>query len=103
MAGPMMSFYQNIAENGAAVCQKPERLLPCDPTNLANLPKADGVVLLDSHLGDAVATMTYTDPAVIREQQPDLRDSRVDMFDPANGYDTTTNGSNFYGYGEKSF
>jgi hypothetical protein len=103
MAGPMMSFYQNIAENGAAVCQKPERLLPCDPTNLANLPKADGVVLLDSHLGDAAATMTYTDPAVIREQQPDLRDSRVDMFDPANGYNTNTNGATYSDKFKKAF
>ncbi len=95
MAGPMMAFYQNIAENGAAACKKPERLIPCDDTNLSNLPVADGVILLDSHLGDAAATMTYTDPAVIRDQQPDLRDSRVDMFDPANGYDTTTNGATY--------
>jgi hypothetical protein len=95
MAGPMMAFYQNIAENGAAVCKTPERLIPCDDTNLSNLPVADGVILLDSHLGDAVATMTYTDPAVIREQQPDLRDSRVDMFDPANGYDRNTNGATY--------
>jgi hypothetical protein len=95
MAGPMMSFYQNIAENGSSACKKPERLIPCEDTNLSNLPAADGVVLLDSHLGDAVATMTYTDPAVIREQQPDLRDSRVDMFDPANGYNLTTNSATY--------
>lgn len=95
MAGPMMAFYQNIAENGAATCKKPERLIACDDTNLTNLPVSDGVVLLDSHLGDAVATMTYTDPAVIREQQPDLRDSRVDMFDPANGYNPNTNGATY--------
>jgi hypothetical protein len=95
MAGPMMAFYQNIAENGAAVCKKPERLIPCEDTNLSNLPAADGVILLDSHLGDAVATMTYTDPAVIREQQPDLRDALVDMFDPANGYDTNTNSATY--------
>src|SRR4030095_3524519 len=95
MAGPMMSFYQNIAENGAAACKKPERLIPCEDTNLSNLPAADGVVLLDSHLGEALAKMTYTDPAVIREQQPDLRDSRVDMFDPANGYNLTTNSATY--------
>lgn len=103
MAGPMMSFYQNIAENGASVCKKPERLIPCDDTNLSNLPAADGVVLLDSHLGDAVATMTYTDPALIREQQPDLRNSRVDMFDPANGYNPATNSATYSDKFRKAF
>jgi len=90
MAGPMMAFYQNIAENGAAVCQKPERLIPCDPTNLSNLPKADGVILLDSHLGDAFSTMTYTDPAVISEAQPGIRNPKLDLFDPRNGFDPNT-------------
>ena len=91
MAGPMMAFYQNIAENGPSACQKPERIIPCDPTNLSNLPKADGMILLDSHLGDAVATMTYTDPAIVREDQPGLRNPDVDMFDPKNGFTATTN------------
>ena len=91
MAGPMMAFYQNIAENGPSACQKPERIIPCDPTNLSNLPKADGMILLDSHLGDAVATMTYTDPAMVREDQPGLRNPDVDMFDPKNGFTATTN------------
>jgi pimeloyl-ACP methyl ester carboxylesterase len=90
MAGPMMAFYQNIAENGAATCQRPERLIPCDTTNLSNLPKADGVILLDSHLGDAVATMTYIDPAVVNESQPAVRNPRLDMFDPRNGFDPNT-------------
>ncbi|HEX2931999.1 MAG TPA: hypothetical protein VHV54_19890, partial [Candidatus Binatia bacterium] len=30
MGAPMMAFYQNVAENGAAIaCQGPEKLLPC--------------------------------------------------------------------------
>jgi pimeloyl-ACP methyl ester carboxylesterase len=103
MAGPMMAFYQNVAENGAAVCKKPERLIPCDDANLSNLPAADGVILLDSHLGDGFATMTYTDPAIIREQQPDLRDSRVDMFDPGNGYNTNTNSATYSDKFRKDF
>lgn len=95
MAGPMMAFYQNIAENGAAACQRPERLISCDPTNLSNLPKADGVILLDSHLGDAVATMTYTDPAVVNDEQPGIRNPHLDMFDPRNGFDTNTGGATY--------
>src|SRR4029434_5127658 len=47
--------------------------------------------------------MTYTAPAVIRDQQPDLRDSRVDMFDPANGYDTPTNSATYSDKFRKDF
>jgi hypothetical protein len=47
--------------------------------------------------------MTYTDPALIKEQQPDLRDSRVDMFDPANGYNPTTNSATYTDKFRKAF
>jgi hypothetical protein len=101
--GPLMTFYQNIAENGAAACQKPERLIPCDPTNLSNLPKPDGLVLGDSHMGDAVTSLTYTDPAVVSETQPAARNPRLDMFDPRNGYDTNTNGAQYSDRFSKAF
>src|SRR5438477_7602955 len=59
---PLMTFYQNIAENGPGACQGPEKIIPCVATNLGNLPKADGVILFDAHLGDSLATFTYVDP-----------------------------------------
>ena len=37
----MMSFYQNVAENGPEACQGAEKILPCVTTNLHNLPKAE--------------------------------------------------------------
>ena len=96
MGAPMMAFYQNVAENGAATaCQGPEKIIACDATNLANLPKADGVILFDAHLGDALATLTYVDPAINNEKTPGIRNPSLDMFDPRNGYNTATNGATY--------
>src|ERR1043165_3336407 len=68
--GPMMAFYDNVAENGPAACTGPEKLIPCVTTNLQNLPKPDGVMLFDSHLGDSMATFTYVDPSIISNSIP---------------------------------
>ena len=96
MGAPMMAFYQNVAENGALVaCQGPERIIPCDDGNLNNLPRADGVILFDAHLGDALATFTYVDPAVSNDGKPGIRNPSLDMFDPRNGYDANTNGASY--------
>jgi len=89
--GAIMSYYQNVAENGVKVCQDPRRIVPCSD-QLADLPKADGVILLDPIPGLAFSTLTQTDGAVIREDQfgeitPSMVDPTLDMFSPANGYD----------------
>jgi len=47
--GALMTFYQNIAENGPSACTGPEKILPCVADNLNNLPKADGVISFDGH------------------------------------------------------
>jgi hypothetical protein len=65
MGGPMMAFYQNVAENGTGVCTGPEKIIPCVTTNLTSLPPADGLIIFDSHLGESLATYTYLDPSVI--------------------------------------
>ena len=85
MGGPMMAFYQNVAENGPSVCTGPEKLLPCVTTNLTGVPPADGLIIFDSHLGESLATFTYVDPAVINNT-PGQRNAALDMFNPANGY-----------------
>jgi hypothetical protein len=94
MGAPMMTFYQNIAENGPGACQGPEKILPCVVTNLDNLSKADGVMLFDPHLGDGLATFTYVDPA-IHNNACEPRKPAFDMFSAANGYDFTTNGASY--------
>jgi pimeloyl-ACP methyl ester carboxylesterase len=87
MGAPMMAFYQNVAQNGAAkACQGPEKIMPCDASKLQDLPAADGLILLDPHFGEAAATLTYVDPAVVDEANPSKRDPQLDMFNEANGY-----------------
>ena len=86
VGAPLMAFYQNIAENGAAACQGPEKILPCDASTLNNLPLPDGVILADAHLGAALATFTYVDPAIKKENKPGIRNPLLDMFDISNGY-----------------
>jgi hypothetical protein len=86
MGAPMMAFYQHVAEKGPRACAVPERLAPCEPAALENLPRADGLILLDPHLGDAAATLTYIDPAITDEAAPARRDKSLDMFDTANGF-----------------
>src|SRR5882724_2350458 len=86
VGAPLMAFYQNVAENGAAACQGPEKILPCDASTLANLPVPDGVILADAHLGAALATFTYVDPAIKKDAKPGIRNPALDMFDLTNGY-----------------
>jgi pimeloyl-ACP methyl ester carboxylesterase len=88
MGAPLMAFYENVAENGAAAaCQGAEKIIPCVGTNLQNLPRADGVMLFDPHLGDALATFTYVDPALEGDVNTcGPRKAQVDMFSAANSY-----------------
>jgi pimeloyl-ACP methyl ester carboxylesterase len=84
--GQLMPFYQNVAENGAAACQKPERIVKCSD-ELNGLPPADGVVLLDAHHGYGANTLTSLDGALKNERQPGKVDKHLDMYSPGNGYD----------------
>jgi hypothetical protein len=94
MGAPLMLYYQNIAENGPGACQGPEKIIPCDDTNLHNLPKADGVILRDAHLGDALSTFTNVDPA-IHNNACEPRNPAFDMFAEANGYNLATDGATY--------
>src|SRR5690348_7138668 len=94
--GSLQPFYENVAENGPSVCQRPEQIVPCIDTDLHNLPKADGVIIFDAHPGLAFGEFTYMDPAILVNANPPgnvptNRDQSVDMFDPANGYNIATN------------
>jgi pimeloyl-ACP methyl ester carboxylesterase len=91
--GPLVAFYQNVAENGPRACQGPEKIYPCRG-ELDNLPKADGIVMMDSHLGEGFRAMTYVDPA-ISEAHPRQRNAALDLFDPANGYNAAANSANY--------
>src|SRR5262249_14538590 len=92
MGAPMMAYYENVAEHGAGVCTGPEKIIACDTTNLTNsngtnrLVPVDGIILFDAHLGDALATFTYVDPAIRNDNKPTNRTPALDMFAAANGY-----------------
>jgi dienelactone hydrolase len=91
--GAIMSYYQNVAQNGLAACQAAARLDPCGD-DLANMPPADGVVLLDAIPGIAFSDLTALDASVTDEQNLKAHNKSLDMFAPQNGY--TPTGSSAY-------
>jgi hypothetical protein len=95
MGGPLMTFYQNVAENGPSACRNPEVIYPCPEEGLTSLPKADFVIIRDSHGGWGFANLSYADPAVVDDDNPSIRQPELDMYDPQNGYDPNTLSANY--------
>ncbi|WP_329459766.1 hypothetical protein [Streptomyces sp. NBC_01497] len=91
--GAIMSYYQNVAQNGLATCQAKARIDPCGD-DLAHLPPADGVVLLDAIPGIAFSDLTALDASVTNERNLTVRDESLDMFAARNGY--SASGSSDY-------
>jgi hypothetical protein len=91
--GAIMSYYENVAENGIAACDSSARLDPCS-SSLANMPPADGVVILDGVPGIAFDRLIDLDASIINEKNLNIRNEALDMFNPANGYNP--NGSSNY-------
>jgi hypothetical protein len=85
--GPTMTFYENVAENGVSVCQGPKKLVQCGG-ELAGLPKADGLILVDAHPGNPVNGVRSINPAVLDDSRPDLLNPDLDPFNPKNGYNS---------------
>lgn len=91
--GAELTSYQDVAENGPAACQGADRVYKCNARGLDNLPKADGVLLIDANTGAADKTMALN-PAVDdnhpRQINPDL-----DMYNPKNGYNPATKAATY--------
>jgi hypothetical protein len=83
--GAMMAAYQNIAENGAAAFEGPEKLIPLS-AKLASLPKADGIMLLDANYGISGMTLLSLNPAIRAESNGYEIDPALDLFAPATGF-----------------
>ena len=83
--GASLSYYQAVAENGTTYCSAPGKLTPCG-SDLANLPKADGLILVDASLGNPVGLLRGLNPAVTKEGDPRAIDPALDAFNPANGF-----------------
>jgi pimeloyl-ACP methyl ester carboxylesterase len=91
--GPVITSYQDVAENGPKACQGPERVYKCDGKGLDNLPKADGVMLLDSAAGSPERTDALN-PAV-DPHHPRQHNAELDMFDPKNGFNPATHAATY--------
>lgn len=83
--GPATSFYQATAERGLAFCQGQQKLTQC-PDTLKDLPKADGLLLIDAHPGNTINALRSLNPAVLDEGNPDRIDPSLDPFNPKNGF-----------------
>jgi hypothetical protein len=86
--GPLMTFYQNVAQNGPSVCQGANKLIPCG-NELANLPPADGIILRDAHPGTAVNTLRSINPSLRRDDKPGQVNAALDPFSAKNGFNTS--------------
>jgi len=91
--GPELTSYEDVAENGPAACQGMERVDKCDGKGLDNLPKADGLMLIDANSGAPERTMGLNpavDPHFPRVANPDL-----DMFSPKNGFNPASRSATY--------
>jgi pimeloyl-ACP methyl ester carboxylesterase len=93
--GPLMSFYQAVAENGPTYCRGPNKLTECGD-DLTGLPPADGIVFADAHPGNAINVLRSLNAAVANEDNPPdaAPIAALDMFDPNNGFNP--NGPSHY-------
>jgi pimeloyl-ACP methyl ester carboxylesterase len=86
--GPELTSYQDVAENGPKACQDAERIYKCDAKGLDNLPKADGVVMIDPNVGAPEKTIALN-PAV-DPHHPRVNNADLDMYNPKNGFNPAT-------------
>ncbi|WP_454857524.1 alpha/beta hydrolase family protein [Rhizobium binxianense] len=84
--GPSTTYYQAVAEKGPSYCNTPEKLTKCTEDEVKDLPKADGLVLLDAHPGNTINALRSLNPAVTDESKPDDLDPALDPFNPENGF-----------------
>jgi hypothetical protein len=94
--GSMVAYYQNVAENGVASCQAPQRLDACGNA-LKGLPRADGVVFLDAIPGLAFSFLSALDAATNKRSGVTNQDNpSLYLFNQRNGYNPNPNQSSKY-------
>jgi hypothetical protein len=94
--GSLFAFY--LAQASAAPSARLDRAPSGDrvPLATADLPMADGLILLAAHLGEGIFLLDRLDPSVVDEASPTTVNPRLDMYDAANGYRPMTEGPSRY-------
>jgi hypothetical protein len=82
---PLMSFYQAVAENGPAYCQKPERIVKCSE-DYGTLAPFDAIVFPDAHPGNPVQALRDLNPSITMKEGKIVVDPALDPFSEANGF-----------------
>jgi hypothetical protein len=77
--GSLSVFYQSLAESPTI-----SRTPAGDPVDLTGLPPADALIFHAAHLSRAIVLSEYIDPSVLDENDPDIRDVELDLYDPGN-------------------
>ena len=80
----VMTAYQLVAENGKASFDG--KLYNDWSEKLANLPKADGMMLLDANFGNSLMTLLSLDPNLTEQDNGHPSTVRYNLKDTANGY-----------------
>ncbi|MBX3521879.1 MAG: hypothetical protein KF807_01595 [Xanthobacteraceae bacterium] len=85
--GPLLSFYQALAENGAQYSQGPNKLTQ-GSDELDGLPQVDGIIFADAHPGNSVLVLRGLNPSVADDDNPlyGAVNPELDPFNPDNGY-----------------
>jgi pimeloyl-ACP methyl ester carboxylesterase len=94
--GSLFAYYLEQAATPPAA--RIERSPSGDAAGLrtAELPAADGFVLLAAHLGEGRFLQDRLDPSVVDEANPTATDPRLDMYAPRNGYRPMADGPSRY-------
>ena len=80
----VMTAYQLVAEKGKAAFDG--KLYNDWSEKLANLPKADGVMLLDANFGNSLMTLLSLDPNITEQDKGNNTSVRYNLKDTTQGY-----------------